>query len=106
MNSNERGMAAVAHVLGLFTGFLGPLIMYLIIPQEQSFARVHAKEALNFQITILIAFIVSFVLTFVLIGILGFIIFGLLDLIWSIVAAIAANDGREYRYPMSIRFIS
>jgi len=106
MSTNERGMGAVTHVLGLFTGFLGPLIMYLIIPQEQTFARNHAKEALNFQITMMIAFIASGILTLLLIGILGFIVFGLLDLIWSIVAALAANDGREYRYPMSIRFIS
>jgi len=98
-------MAILTHILGLLTGFLGPLVLYLVVKPEDVFAREHAKEALNFQITLVIGFIVSFVLVFILIGILGLIVLGLMDLIFSIMGAVAASNEQEFRYPVSIRFI-
>ena len=106
MDSEQRTMGILSHVLGLITGFLGPLILYLIVTEDKAFARQHAKEALNFQITIAIAFFISGITIVFFIGILGFIVFGLLDLIFSIMGAVAASNEQEYRYPLSIRFIS
>lgn len=100
-----RGLAMIAHLLGLVTGFLVPLIIYLLVDQSKPFAKRHAAEALNFQITLMIAFFVSGILSLILIGILGFIIFGLLDLICSIIATMKASNNEDYRYPMTIRFI-
>ena len=105
MQNEQRVMAILTHILGLLTGFLGPLVLYLVVKPEDVFAREHAKEALNFQITLVIGFIVSFVLVFILIGILGLIVLGLMDLIFSIMGAVAASNEQEFRYPVSIRFI-
>jgi uncharacterized protein len=102
---NQKGMAVLSHVLGLITGFLGPLILYLVLEDSKSFAKEHAREALNFQITLIIGFIVSGILALILIGILFMVVLGLLDLIFCILAAVAANNEQEYRYPFSIRFI-
>jgi uncharacterized protein len=103
--SDERGLAVLAQVLGIFTGFLGPLVMYLVAKPEQPFLKHHAAEALNFQITVTIAYIVSFVALFVLVG------FILLPLVWvgslvlMILASVAANRGDWYRYPVNLRLV-
>ncbi len=101
----ERGLAAVAHVLGLFTGFLGPLLMYLL-KTEEGLARDQAREALNFQISILIGCAVATILLFVVIGILLFTAIGIADVVLSIVAATRAYNGQRYRYPVSIRLVT
>ncbi len=100
---NKTGMAALAHALGIITGFVGALIIYLVA--EDDFSKSQAKEALNFQITITIAYIVGGILTFVLIGVLVMWAAGIVSLIFSIVGAIAANKGESYRYPFAIRLI-
>ncbi len=100
-----KGLATVSHILGLFTGVFGPLIIYLMTESDKPFAKTHAAEALNFQITLLIAYAASFVLTFILIGILGFVIFGILDLVFCIMGTIAANNNESFTYPVSIRLI-
>lgn len=106
MEAKKDSMGTLAHVLGLLTGFVGPLILYFVVTPDQTFARDHVREALNFQITVLIGIIISGILAIVIIGFLGFLVIGILDLIWSIMAAVAANNGETYRYPVSIRLIN
>ena len=110
--SDERTLAMVAHLLGLFATFIGPLIIYAIKKDESPFIRDQAAEALNFSISMAIYFtvyfIVAFILLFVLIGIVLFIAMPFLALgvaILHIIAAVAANKGEYYRYPLTIRFI-
>lgn len=105
LDSNEKMLATLAHVLGIFVYFVGPLIIYLVAGDEKPFAKQHAKEALNFQLTLLIGYLISGVLTIVFIGVLGFIVLGLASIVFSIIAAIAANDGKDYQYPVCIRLI-
>jgi hypothetical protein len=64
------------------------------------------KEALNFQISMTIYIIASIILIFLLVGIPLLIGLGLFDLIVTVIAAINANDGVKYRYPLCIRFVS
>ncbi len=105
MNQNEEtGLAAVTHILGLLTGFLGPLIVFLV-KQEEGLVRDQAREALNFQIVVLIAMAISGLLTLVFIGILLIVIVGVADLIFCIMAAVAASNGERYRYPVNWRLI-
>ncbi len=103
-NSEDRGLAAVTHILGLFTGFLGPLIVYLL-KTEDGLVRDQAREALNFQITLLIAYVVAGILVFILIGLFLIVVIGILDVIFCIIAAVQAYNGEWYRYPFSISFI-
>lgn len=102
---DERTMSMLSHILGLFTGFVGPLIIFLVAREDQPTAKAHAKEALNFQITLALAGIVSGILTLILIGFLGLIAVGIGNIIFSILAAMAASRNEEYRYPVCIRFI-
>ncbi|MBW6516687.1 MAG: DUF4870 domain-containing protein [Candidatus Cloacimonetes bacterium] len=103
-NQNQRTMALLAHLLGLFTGFIAPLILYLVL-NDQPYAKEQAKEALNFQITVIIGLIVSFILTAILIGVLLLVVVLVLDTVFCILATIAASRGEDYRYPISIRIV-
>lgn len=112
-SADDRTMAMLCHLLGIFTGFVGPLILWLVKKDDSSYLDHHGKEALNFQLTYLLA---SFVLMS-LIAVLMFVFIGLLlvpvylalwvvALVFEILACIAASRGEWHRYPGSIRFIS
>ncbi len=104
-----RMWAMWCHLLGLFTCFVGPLIIWLVKKDEDAFIDNQGKEALNFQITVAIAFAVASVLTPVLIFVcIGFALVPavfIADLVFCIVASVKSNSGEAYRYPVSIRFI-
>ena len=109
----ERNWAVAAHLssLSLYLGIpfgdlLGPLIVWLIKKGESPFTEAHAKESLNFQISLLIYAAVSFLLLFFLVGFLLLPALIVLHVVLSIVAAIKASEGKLYRYPLTIRFIS
>ena len=106
MGSDPKSMAVLAQVLGIVTGFLGPLIIYLVNGDKDRFVKHHSAEALNFQLTVLIAYLVSFVLMIVLVGFLLFFVVWVLAIVFGIQAAIAANRGEWYRYPINIRMVS
>ena len=105
--TDQRTMALVAHLLGILTWFIGPLIIWLINKDDSSKAFVtdQAKEALNFQITITIAMLVCIVLMIVIIGGLLAPLVGLLNLVFCIIAGVKANNGEYYRYPFTLRLI-
>lgn len=105
--ADQRTMALVAHILGIFTWFIGPLIIWMINKDDssKSFVTDQAKEALNFQITITIAMLISFVLMIVIIGGLLAPLVGILNLVFCIIAAVRANNGEAYRYPFTLRLI-
>ena len=101
----EQGLASAVHILGYFTSFLAPLVVYLIKNENGGFASDQAREALNFQVTVAIAMFASFILMFVLIGFLFILIVAVLDIVYCVIAAVRASRGERYRYPLSIRFI-
>ena len=105
VSKDARMWAMLCHLLGLFTCFIGPLIIWLIKKEEDPFIDNQGKEALNFQITVAIASIVSGLLAVICIGIVLGIAVGIADLIFCIIASVKANGGQAYRYPVSIRFI-
>ncbi|MBN9177597.1 MAG: DUF4870 domain-containing protein [Microbacterium sp.] len=104
--SDEKLWATLVHIGGIFIGFWSALIGYLVLKDRGPFVRAHTATALNFQLTLLIAEIVGWVLSIILIG---FVIIGVVyvaRIVFSILAAIAANKGEWYSYPLSIRFVS
>lgn len=105
VSQDSKNMAMLCHLLGLFTSFLGPLILWLIKKDKDEYVDQQGKEALNFQITIIIASIVSAILTFICIGFIMAIFVSVLDIVFSIIAAVAASKGQDYRYPVSIRLL-
>jgi uncharacterized protein len=96
--------ALVATVIGL--PFLGPLIVMLTKGNELPYVRRQAVESLNFQLSIMIYAVVSFVLLIVVVGIFLLLIVGLAWLVFTIIGAVRASHGEEYRYPLTIRMVS
>jgi uncharacterized protein len=109
---SERTWGMLAHlsalaglVLPLFGIIVGPLVVYLVRRDESPWVAAHAKEALNFNISVLIAAVGCVLLMMVLIGfILGAALF-IAWLVMTLVATIKASEGETYRYPVSLRFI-
>ncbi|MBN1419659.1 MAG: DUF4870 domain-containing protein [Planctomycetes bacterium] len=95
----------LAHLLGIISGFIGPLIIWLIKKDQDPYVDYHGKEALNFQITLVIAYLICGALCFVLIGLILLPILWIGSLILMILAGLAAGRGEYYRYPMTIRFL-
>jgi uncharacterized protein len=100
--SDERTLAILCHVLTLFFWLIPPLIIYLIKKDESSFVTAHARESLNFQLTMSIAAIILFL---TLIGILLLWVLGIAVVVLVIVATVKASENKLYRYPFTIRFI-
>ncbi|MFP5347684.1 MAG: DUF4870 domain-containing protein [Actinomycetes bacterium] len=108
---SERNWAIASHLTGFVAayaalGFLGPLVCMLLIGDRSPFARRHAVEALNFNLTWLIYIVVAWVLTLVLVGWVLLAALGVGYLVLVVRGAMAASRGEEYRYPMTLRFVS
>jgi uncharacterized Tic20 family protein len=101
----DRVVALLTHLGGIFFGFIPSLIVWLIKKDDSPFVATHAKEALNFQITMLIAFAVAYILVLVLIGIFLIWVLAVANLVLCIVAGVKAYSGESYRYPFALRLI-
>ena len=99
------GLSGLIPVVPVFGSIIGPLIVWQIKKDEFGFVNDQGKEALNFQITILIYLIVSGLLCFACVGFVLLPAVVIFDLVFLLIAAVKANDGERYRYPLTIRFI-
>ncbi|UOE44909.1 DUF4870 domain-containing protein [Agromyces larvae] len=104
--SDEKLWATLIHIGGILFGFLPALIGYLVLKDKGPFIRGHSATALNFQITLLIAYVVGWVLAFVLIGFLLLAAAWVASIVFGIIAAVKANQGQPYVYPVAIKFVS
>lgn len=111
LNSDERNFAVLSHI-GTIAGYLFglghiivPLVIWLTKKDSSEFIAHHAKESLNFQISMTLWFMGCALLTIVLIGIVGFAILGIVDLVCIILATMKAYNGETYEYPLTIRFV-
>ncbi|MGI8957214.1 MAG: DUF4870 domain-containing protein [Chthoniobacterales bacterium] len=110
--SNARTWSVLCHasaLLGVFLHFpghlLGPLIVWLMKRGDSPEIDAHGKEALNFQISMLLYTLISGVFCLILIGFVFIAVLWVLNAVFVIIASIQASEGRFYRYPMTIRFI-
>lgn len=108
---DERMFATFAH-LAIIAGFvvplgnvIAPLVIWLTQRDKSDYVDIHAKEALNFQITVTILAFGGLILSFIIIGIPLLIMLGLACLVFSILGAIKANEGEMYEYPFNLRII-
>ncbi len=108
---DERTWGMLAH-LTAFAGFIvpfgnvfGPLVVWLMKRDQSAFVAEQGKEALNFNITILIGAALCGVLVFVFIGILLGVALFIFWLALTIIAGIKAGEGVHYRYPFAIRLV-
>jgi len=98
-------LGMLCHLLGIFTWFLGALIIWLIKKDEDSFVDDQGKEALNFQITLIIAYAAGAITSCIGIGVLIIIAAEILNIVFCIMGAVAASKGTKYRYPICIRLV-
>ena len=104
--ADEKLWSILIHIGGIVFGFLAPLIGYLVLKDRGPFVREHSAAALNFQLTMLIGYVIGAVTFIFLIGIFILCAVWVLTVVFGILAAVAANQGRYYTYPLSIKFVS
>ena len=117
-SGDERNMAMLCHLLGIIAsytiglGFVGPLIIWLLKKDSSGFIDFHGKEALNFQLSMMLYLVLlgafTFVLMFVVVGLLlipVIVAVAIAGLVLEILACVAASRGEWHRYPLCIRFI-
>ncbi|NYI41060.1 DUF4870 domain-containing protein [Demequina lutea] len=104
-DSDARLYVTLAHVGNILFPGLAPLIMWLIGKDKSSFVNTEGKEALNFGILLVIAYIAGIILTVILIGILVILAAWIMSIIFGIQGAMKSNKGESYRYPFSLRLI-
>jgi uncharacterized protein len=117
LSSEVRNWAMASHLSAFVGSFvalavIGPLIVWLIRREVDGFSEQHAREALNFNLTILLLVVAGVVFSILTVGI-GLIVVvpiglavGIAWIVLTIIAAVRASEGREYRYPLTIRFVS
>ena len=106
-SQEDRTLALLTHLSGIILSFIVPLVIWLTNKDkaDKEFLNDQAKEALNFQITIAIAYVICIILSAILIGALLMPILWLANLIFCILAGVKANEGVAYRYPFALRLI-
>jgi hypothetical protein len=116
-SSDSRNIGAIAHLsaFAMFAGvpsFIGPLVVWLLTKDRDQFAAGEAREALNFNLSLLLYTVAAIVVMIATLG-LGLIVIVPVALIaapaWlilTVLAAIRAADGQPYRYPLTLRLIN
>ncbi len=110
-SADAKSMAMLCHLLAVFLSFVGPLVIWLIKKDTEPFVDDQGKEALNFQLAVLVVLLAAGLLTGITCGVAVIvtvpvmILVGILDLVFCIIAAVQASRGVVHRYPMNIRFI-
>ena len=104
--SDQQLWSVLSHIGGVFVSFVVPLVVWLVFKGRGAFVEDQAKEALNFQITLLIAYIAGGVLSIIGVGLIILFAAWVLSIVFAIMAAVKSSQGELYRYPISIRMIT
>lgn len=102
VSADDKTMGMLAHLLGIVSGFVGALIIWLIKKEQGGFAVVEAKEALNFQLTVAI---ICVALGITILGAFLIPVVWLAAIVFSVIGGMKANEAKNYRYPFAIRLI-
>jgi len=111
-SQDEKLWAMLCHLSTLvgyaipFGNIFGPLVVWLIKKDEMPLVDDQGKEALNFQISVTIYLVICIIAVFVVVGIVLLLALAIFDLVVTIIAAVQANKGIAYRYPLCIRLIT
>jgi uncharacterized Tic20 family protein len=109
MTSNERLWSVLCHLSYFFgfalISFIFPLTVYLVMRTDSPYVTHHAREALNFHLSLVVYALCCLPLCLIFIGLPLLIAVGITGLVCSIVAAIKAGNGVYYQYPVTIRFV-
>jgi uncharacterized protein len=106
--TDDKNMAMLTHLSGIILSIVVPLIVWLVHKDrlDKAYLVREAKEALNFQITILIGYVICWILTFIVIGALLTPLLWIANLVFCIIAAVKVSADGTYRYPFALRLVS
>lgn len=110
-NSEDRNLAMLTHLSGIILGFIVPLIVWLVHKDNpaKAYLTAQSKEALNFQLTVLVGYVIAWVLTMTLIlAIIGgplWLVIWIVNIVFCVLAAIGVSNSGSYRYPFAFRLI-
>jgi uncharacterized Tic20 family protein len=105
-SNDDKNIATVTHLGGTVFSFIPALIVWVLKKDDSEYISSQAREALNFQITVLIAQFIAGVLALILIGFVFMGIIWLANIVLCIIAAISTSKGETYRYPFTLRLIN
>ena len=107
VSADDANLAMLAHLLSIVFGFIAPLIIWMISKDQpqKGFVADQAKEALNFQITVIIALCIAGVLIVIFLGILLVPMILVVNFVLCILAGLKAREGVAYRYPFTLRLL-
>lgn len=105
-SNDDKNIATITHLGGTVFSFVPALIVWILKKDDSPYIADQAKEALNFQITVLLAYFVAWILVWILIGFAFLGIIWLANIVLCIVAAISTSKGETYRYPLTLRLIN
>lgn len=105
-SNDDKNIATITHLGGTVFSFIPGLLVWALKKDDSAYIADQAKEALNFQITVLIAQFVAGILALILIGFIFIGIIWLLNIVFCILAAISSSKGETYRYPFCLRLIN
>ncbi len=105
-SNDEKNIATITHLAGTLFSIIPALIVWVLKKEDSEYIAMQAKEALNFQITVLVAQLIAGILVWILIGFLLLPIIWLVNIVLCIIAAISTSRGESYRYPICLRLIN
>ena len=105
-SDDARSTAMLIHLLAIFTMWLVPLIIWLVKKDQSRFIDQQGKEVVNFELTLMIGMVLG-ALTFCIgVGVFIWVAVWVVNIVFGILSTIEVNQGKPYRYPVCIRFIS
>jgi len=105
-DNDEKNIATITHLGGIVLFFIPALAVWLLKKQDSAYIETQSREALNFQVTVMIAMFAANILVWLLIGFLLIPAIWLGNIAFCILAAVATSRGENYRYPFSLRLIN
>lgn len=106
VSADDKNIAVLSHLGGTVFSIFPSLIIWLLKKDDSTYIASQSREALNFQITLLLAYFICWILAFILVGFVFMSIIWLANIVLSILAAVAASKGEDYRYPFALRLIN
>lgn len=83
-----------AFIIPVVGSVIGPWLVWMFKKDVMPFVDRHGREAINFQISMMIYFVISILLCVLLVGFLFIWLIPILDVLFVIIAAIKASNGK------------
>ncbi|MET0934845.1 MAG: DUF4870 domain-containing protein [Luteibacter sp.] len=106
--NDDRNLAMLTHLSGCFLSIIVPLVVWIINKDkaDKAYLVTESKEALNFQVTVLIGYLICSILALILIGAFLSFLLWVVNVVFCIIAAVKVSQIGSYRYPFALRLVN